>query len=118
MPSPVIDLETIETLKSLNPDDNGEFLREIIQIFLEDTPARIAELDLTTTTGDAPKFIRAAHSIKGSSANMGALALRDVAEKLEHYAKTNGVAGSGSLLADLKSAYAEAEVAIKQFLPA
>ena len=46
MPDPVIiDLQTIETLRALNPGDNDEFLREIAAIFSEDTPLRIAELD-------------------------------------------------------------------------
>ncbi|HRE82117.1 MAG TPA: Hpt domain-containing protein [Opitutaceae bacterium] len=84
---PIIDLEAIENLRALNPDDNG-FLKEIIDIFLDDTPARIAELKQTLSAGDIPGFSRAAHSIKGSSSNVGASRLRSVAERLEHGSKS------------------------------
>src|SRR3954470_8416848 len=84
----VIDPQAIQNLRALNPGDNDEFLREITTIFLEDTPLRIAELDQSLASGDVTKFTRAAHSIKGSSSNLGAMALRAVAEQLEHLART------------------------------
>ena len=105
----VIDPEAIENLRSLNPGDNDEFLREITGIFLQDTPLRIAELDQSLAAGDAAKFTRAAHSIKGSSANLGALALRAVAEKLEHESRTKGLAAANSMLDQLKAEFARAQ---------
>ncbi len=111
---PIIDTETIETLKSLNPDDGGEFLKEIIDIFLEDTPQRIAELDASLLSGERNKFVRAAHSIKGSSANMGAFALRDTAQRLEHEAKEKNLSELEPLLSELKSDYKAVEVEISK----
>ncbi len=80
--SPVIDPQAIENLRSLNPGDNDEFLKELTVIFLEDTPQRINDLDQGLAAGDTARFTRGAHSIKGSSANMGAMLLRAAAEKL------------------------------------
>ena len=106
MPDPVIiDLETIENLRSLNPGDNDEFLREIAAIFSEDTPLRIAELDQSLASGDPPRFTRAAHSIKGSSSNLGAMALRATAEKLEHLSRTQGLGNTAALLAQIKTEF-------------
>ena len=48
------------------------FLREIITIFLEDTPQRMDEMQAALAASDAPAYSRAAHSIKGSAANLGA----------------------------------------------
>src|SRR3954468_21658029 len=98
----VIDPQSIENLRALNPGDNDEFLREITGIFLEDTPQRIAELDQSLAAGDVPKFTRAAHSIKGSSANLGAMALRASAEKLEHQSRVDGLVGVGALVSEVK----------------
>ena len=39
---PTIDPEAISNLRELNPGDNGEFLREIISIYIEDTPKRVS----------------------------------------------------------------------------
>src|SRR6185369_3037291 len=97
----VIDPEAIENLRALNPGDNDEFLREIIGIFLEDTPQRLTELDEGLGAGDASKFVRAAHSIKGSSANVGAAALRAAAEKLEHESRTQGLGNVVELVASV-----------------
>ena len=111
--TPVIDLQAIEVLRSLNPDDNGEFLKEIVGIFLEDTPQRIAELDDSLAAADVAKFVRAAHSIKGSSANLGAMVLRGAAERLEHHSKQNGLSNTGPLIADLKLEYQRAAKEIR-----
>ena len=99
---PVIDAESIENLRSLNPGDGDEFLREIIAIYLEDTPQRIAELEETLQRGDAPAFTRAAHSVKGSSANLGAMGVKRVAEELEHHSNKKGLVDVADLVVALK----------------
>lgn len=117
MPDPsVIDPQAIENLRALNPDDNDEFLREIAGIFLEDTPLRITELDQSLAAGDAAKFTRAAHSIKGSSANLGALALRVAAEKLEHQSRTRGLADVEALIAQVKAEFARAQTELSALI--
>jgi HPt (histidine-containing phosphotransfer) domain-containing protein len=113
---PVIDPQAIESLRALNPGDNDEFLREIAGIFLEDTPLRIAELDQSLAAGDVPKFTRAAHSIKGSSANLGAMTLRAVAEKLEHQSRTAGLGSVAPGVADVKHEFSRAQAELGKLL--
>ena len=108
----VIDPQSIENLRALNPDDNDEFLREIAGIFFEDTPLRIVELEESLQAGDAAKFTRAAHSIKGSSSNLGAMALRAAAEKLEHQARTDGLGNVAALMASVKTEFDRAHAAL------
>src|SRR5258708_4976925 len=112
----VIDPQAIENLRALNPADHDEFLREITEIFLEDTPQRIAELNQGLAAGDVAKFTRAAHSIKGSAANLGAAALRAVAEKLEHQSRTDGLAGVASLVGEIKVEFGRAEAELRKIL--
>ena|SRR5665213_3569073 len=113
-PTSVIDTATIENLRALSPDDNGEFLREIIGIFLSDTPLRITELDQSLATGDAVKFTRAAHSIKGSAANLGAQALVGSAQTLEAESKQKPLTEMTGLLDALKAEYARAKVELEK----
>ena len=108
----VIDPQAIENLRALNPGDGDAFLREITGIFLEDTPLRIAELDQSLLAGDVSKFTRAAHSIKGSSSNLGVTALRAVAEKLEHQARTQGLSNVTLLISQLKTEFGRAQGAL------
>lgn len=112
----VIDPQAIESLRALNPDDNDEFLREIVNIYLEDTPLRIKELDESFVAKDIGKFTRAAHSIKGSSSNLGATIVRNVAEKIEHDSRAAGLEGAHALIAQLKQEYARAEAELKKLI--
>lgn len=102
---PIVDNETIANLRALSPDDGDVFLKEILTIFIDDTPKRIAELRSKLVAGDAPGFIRAAHSIKGSSSNVGASQLRAVAERLEHHAKKNGLVDVESQIAAIEAGF-------------
>jgi len=114
--SSVLDPQAIENLRALNPGDNDEFLREIAQIFLEDTPKRITELDQSALTGDVEKFTRAAHSIKGSSANIGATSLRAAAEKLEHQSRVQGIAGAADLVDQVKTEFVRTQSALNTLI--
>tara|TARA_R110002111_G_scaffold12135_1_gene36350 strand:- start:224 stop:583 length:360 start_codon:yes stop_codon:yes gene_type:complete len=106
---PSIDPEAINNLRELSPDDDS-FIIEIIDIFLEDTPRRIAELESSLANQNVEVLERAAHSVKGSSANLGAMPLRGVAEKLEHHARSVGLTGTDEMIAELKVRFAEAKV--------
>jgi FOG: HPt domain len=114
---PLIDPQTIENLRALNPDDGDEFLREIVTIYLEDTPQRMAELDQSLASGDLPKFTRAAHSIKGSSANVGAMTVRTIAEQLEHHSVQQGLDGVAPLIATLKAEFARVQSEFAKLFP-
>ncbi len=113
----LIDPEAIENLRALNPDDGDGFLRDIVGIFLEDTPARIAELKQAFATGDAAKFTRAAHSIKGSSSNLGAKQLRAIAEKLENQSRGGALPDLSGLIGELDRAYAATKNALDAIVP-
>jgi len=106
--TPSIDPGAIRNLRELNPGDDGEFLREIIGIYIDDTPNRIAELKKAMATGDVPLFTRAAHTIKGSSANVGAIALKGVAERMEMLSRREGLGGMPPLVADCEAEFARA----------
>src|SRR5271168_4502334 len=57
---PVLDPEAIAGLRALGGDDGDVFFREIVGIFLADTPMRLQELDSSLRGGDDARFIRAA----------------------------------------------------------
>jgi histidine phosphotransfer protein HptB len=101
----IIDPEAIENLRALNPDDGDAFLRDIVGIFLEDTPQRLAELRQSLLSGDQITFIRAAHSIKGSASNLGASQLRAIAEKLEHHSKQSGLVAVEAMIVEIEEVF-------------
>lgn len=109
-----IDPATVTALRELNPDDPG-FLRELIDVFLEDVPQRIAELERALAAQDAALFARAAHTIKGSCANFGATPLAQVALTMEKHGKAGALTNGAALLPSLKAEFAQVAEALKTF---
>jgi HPt (histidine-containing phosphotransfer) domain-containing protein len=115
MPDPkIINPEAIAALRDLNPGDNDVFLMEIIGIYVEDTPMRLTELKKSLAAGETALFTRAAHTIKGSSANLGAIAVAGVAETLENKSRTAGLGGLAPLVAQCESEFARAAAELRK----
>jgi len=113
----VIDAETIEGLRALGDDGSGEFLREIIGVYLDDAPKRIQELRDCQAAGNQEQFVRAAHSLKGSSANVGAIAVRAAAEKIEKAGRAGEFASQGPAIDGLAPLVEEARRELEALLP-
>jgi HPt (histidine-containing phosphotransfer) domain-containing protein len=91
-------------------------LRDLIQIYLDDSPARIAEIEQSLAKSDAQQLTRAAHSLKGSSANFGAIELRAMCEKIEGLGRQGGLAEVPDYLRALKDEYARVKTALEALL--
>jgi HPt (histidine-containing phosphotransfer) domain-containing protein len=78
-----LDPQALENLRSIDPEGGAEFVRELVNIFLVDTPQRMAEIEQHTGSRDATKLTRAAHSIKGSAGAFGASRLAALAAEIE-----------------------------------
>lgn len=112
--NPAVDPEALAALRELNPDDPA-FLRELIDVFLEDVPQRIAEIEKALASSDAVLLTRAAHTIKGSGSNFGAAALGQVALQMEHQGKAAAFAEAAAALPALRSEFALVAEALKQY---
>jgi HPt (histidine-containing phosphotransfer) domain-containing protein len=109
-----LDPVAIENLRAISPEDGGEFLRELIDIFLADTPTRLAELRQAVADRNATDLTRAAHSIKGSSSNFGAAQLTALARDLEALGKTGDFAGARAALAAVQAEFSRVQPALEQ----
>ena len=61
----------------------ADFAAELLETFLAEAPAMLADLRRAATAGDADDFRRAAHSIKSNADLFGATALADMARGME-----------------------------------
>ena len=68
-------------------DDNEALLGEVVKLFLDDARRHLERLAQAIAAGDLHQAGRIAHSIKGSSANIGAHAFREAALKVERAAQ-------------------------------
>jgi HPt (histidine-containing phosphotransfer) domain-containing protein len=86
--SSILDSETLDNLRALGDEmEDDSFLKEVIDIYVSDTPKRLVEIRESLASGDATRLNRAAHSVKGSSANLGAKKVIAVARRIEEKSK-------------------------------
>jgi len=91
----IIDTVTFNELKELM---GADFVIELIGTYNTETGGLIEQLRQALDTGDAASFGRIAHSIKSSSASLGALAFSQQARELEMLGKANDLSGAGPKL--------------------
>jgi len=76
---PVLDTEILDELRAMLGGD----LDHLVDVFLADTPRLIATLEQAATGPDYDALRDAAHSLKSSSANLGAMSLSAAAKRVE-----------------------------------
>jgi len=111
MTQPTIDHATFEELKATA---GAEFVSELVDTFLVEAPAMLADLRSSLAAGDADRFRRAAHSLKSNSNTFGALALGALAKNLELTGIAPAAAANGATLDILDAEYARVAAALTE----
>lgn len=88
-------------LETLGGDDS--MLGELLDLFLDDAPQRVAAIRAALTAGDAPALARAAHAYKGSAGALAADEVVQCAKQLEMLAKSGTLAGAAPIVELLQS---------------
>lgn len=108
-----LDPKAIASLREIGAADGGQFFREVVEIFLNDTPARIGEIEKALAAADAPTLTRAAHSIKGSAGNFGAGKLAALARSIEALGKQGALGSVPMELPKLQAEFATVKAALE-----
>lgn len=90
-------------LEHLREDLGEDAVREVIAIFLERTPSMLAALRDAAERGDAVALRAAAHTIKGTSATLGALALSEQCAELERRSRAGDIADATARVAGIET---------------
>lgn len=97
---PILDEGVIDGLRALDEPGEDGLLAELVGLFLQDAPTHVREIVEGIESGDLEQVRRASHTLKSSSANMGAASLSSLACSIESSAR----AGEGDLLRNLSGA--------------
>ena len=108
----VLNRDSLEALKSLQSEGDDGFLKEMIELFLADTPARFADMDAAMETGAQQEFVRAVHSIKGASANFGADDLHKMCAEVEQLGRAGQMNESGPKVLELHEEFERVRAAL------
>jgi HPt (histidine-containing phosphotransfer) domain-containing protein len=96
-------------LARLNKIGGPAFVRQMIDIFLEEVPGRMAAARTGEQTGDHAAVAEAAHSIKQSAHNFGATNLSLIAERIDMSVRAKNIANLSAMVNDLEQAYSAAK---------
>ena len=84
--------------------DDVELLEQIILIFLEDAPTLVHTSRQSLAQGEMPELRRAAHSVKGMMATLGATAGVNAAFRLEQCAAAGNADEASALIHEVRRA--------------
>jgi signal transduction histidine kinase/DNA-binding response OmpR family regulator len=104
--APLMDFARLDEFKEFD-DDELTMTREVIGLFLSDTPPRLEALAKAVTEQDAEALARAAHALKGGASNVGAKAIQQHADALEAAAKEGMPADAAKRVESLRQLWEE-----------
>ena len=111
-----IDFSVLESLCEMAGEEAGLLLEEMIASYLNDTEVRLQAIANAITEADAESIFQAAHSLKSSSANLGAVNLARLCQELEQLGKDNSFHNTPELLSNAESEFQQVEQELRSFL--
>ena len=109
-----IDMNAINRIRAIqkNPEDN--MLKKVYEIYVSDSQTLINKLEQGISTKDNDIIKAAAHSLKSSSANLGAAALASLCQDIEKHSKESNSAIPTDLFTEVKNQYHLTRIALDQ----
>jgi CheY-like chemotaxis protein len=92
-----------------------ELVPEMLDTYLTDSKTQMDELHTAFRQNNLTVFQRAAHTLKSSSAMLGALGISGLCRDMEAIARSGDISGAGELLAQAEAEYQRVRTAFKNF---
>lgn len=108
----VLDKAVVDELQQMMGGD----YQSLIRIYLEDSPKLINQIQAALHNHDCQAMVAPAHTLKSSSANLGACALSEVAKAIETHARTGNADAAIQAGKDIASAFNHARTALSALL--
>ncbi len=116
-PMAVFDPAALDTLLDTIGGDR-EALRELVESFLEEGPDLIARIETAVKVGDATGLRHAAHTMKSSAADFGAMELSRLCRELEAMGRNGNISGAATMSGRAAVVYGEAQKSLRQMIGA
>ncbi len=99
----ILDQDALDGLLAMVGDD-PEFVDELVDAYLDDAPRLVEQIRTAISSGVAADVVRPAHTLKGSSASIGAREVEGVSRTIEERSRAEVMDGLGALADDLDAA--------------
>jgi HPt (histidine-containing phosphotransfer) domain-containing protein len=108
----VLDPSYLESLHRLEAAAGKKIVGEIVERYLAESPRRLARMREALASGDTADLRFVAHSLKGSSAQIGAVTVAEKCQEIERRAAGGTLEGAGALLDDIDRELGRVAVAL------
>jgi HPt (histidine-containing phosphotransfer) domain-containing protein len=100
-----LNYETLENLRSMVKEGQPNLLEKVIRIYMESSPKLMETIRHSISLGDAAAMQGAAHSLKSTSGNLGAMMLAEMCKELEAMGRAGTTDNAILLLPVLEDEY-------------
>jgi len=114
-PDDVLDAEALERLREM-PSGGDSLIREVAALYLSDSLMRLEAIRNAVERHDAAAIADAAHALRGSSANVGATRVQNLAGKLEEMGRSGNLDGVRAAFDELMREYDRAQQQLRAMI--
>ncbi len=108
----VLDRKLLDELAKVLTNGKPALLARVIELYRVEAPKLMQKLKQSALASDAPEMVRCAHSLKSSSANVGAKLMSRYCEDLEASARRAEVDDARKILAKLETEFVRVQSAL------
>ena len=113
---PVLDAACMAELRALDPDGKAQLVKRVLATYQASLAKLVGQLQLALTEGAWDQVSRVAHTLKSSSASIGALALSGLCADIERLLRAGDSASALPLLEKFQAEVARVDDAVGQTL--
>jgi signal transduction histidine kinase/DNA-binding response OmpR family regulator len=110
---PALDATAFAALRELCSGDDPEVMVDIVIQFMRDTPGYLEALRDAAATQDAVALEQAAHALKSSSANVGALGMAALCQEIQRLGRARTVTNAATVVARLTGEFHRVQQALE-----
>jgi HPt (histidine-containing phosphotransfer) domain-containing protein len=111
------DPKALDNLREIERGSAPGLVVKVIETYITSSRELVAALGRSLAAGDLKELHRAAHTLKSSSANVGAIALSKLAKQLEAEAAAHRTESAADLIHRIGLAYAAAVGVLEREIP-
>jgi HPt (histidine-containing phosphotransfer) domain-containing protein len=102
----------LEQLTALQTREKPDLVAQVINLYLDESPKLIAKLKRAAGASDAAEIANAAHTLKSSSANLGATGLTRLCGDIEASARADVTEQASTLVAQVETEFCSVQAAL------
>ncbi|HLP76329.1 MAG TPA: Hpt domain-containing protein, partial [Candidatus Paceibacterota bacterium] len=109
----ILDESILNELSEMPPSEGVSIVRELVDLFIETAPQRIAQIN--ESLNDPVKLAFHAHALKSISLNLGAKRVVEISQQLEEIGLAGNLAAATPLVSTLETAFSQTKIHLLPF---